>query len=542
VLIDATTIADGATVETDICIVGGGMAGITIARELIGSGRRVLVLESGQTEETPRAQELTRGTSIGEDYFDLTETRFRVLGGNSERWAGWCRPMDPLDFEPRAWVEQSGWPITAAEIDSYFDRAHAVCQVDNPSYNLADTAAAIPQLYRPPFVDDNVRTVMWTHSPPTKLGVVYREELERAQNIAVHLGATVTNLDGTTSEHVPSVTVRTHGPTYTVKADVFVLTLGGLETPRLLLTSTDATPSGYGNQNDVVGRYFMEHPHLLCGTIRVDRGRGGRPPVTSLDKGIGGIRARMALQRPAGDVKFALVLDPDLQGEHQLLNGSIHYTVVHHARTESSAIKSLRLIVGNLRSPLRMYRQVRDGAIPGGLTRHIRNILRGIPEVTKVLVNNVIRKPHGIGLFAQAEQSPNPESRVLVDPTNLDRFGIPTLVLDWRLRDQDKDSIRRTQELMGEQLTNAGVGTVEPAAWLSESGWGSDLGGGHHHMGTARMGTDTATSVVDPNGRIHGSDNVYVGDSSVFPTSGFANPGLTTVAMAIRLSDHLKSL
>ncbi|VAW03015.1 Glucose-methanol-choline (GMC) oxidoreductase:NAD binding site, partial [hydrothermal vent metagenome] len=523
-LIDATTIPDGATVDTDVCIVGGGMAGITIARELIGSGQRVVVLESGQTEETPQAQELTQGKSVGEDYFELTETRFRVLGGNSQRWAGWCRPIDPADFEARPWVADSGWPFSADTLAPYFDRAHEVCQVDSPSYELEEVSALVPQLYQPPFVSDDVRAVMWTHSPPTRFGSVYRSELEDAQNTTVHLGATVINLDGTNPKHVPSVTVRTEHTTYVVKANTFILTLGGLETPRLLLTSTDAVESGYGNQNDVVGRYFMEHPHLLCGTVRVDQSGQSRPIVATLDKGLGGIRARMALQRPAGDVKFALALSPELQRKHRLLNGSVHYTVVHHARTESSAIKSLRLVVGNLRSPVRMFRQVRDGAIPGGLGTHVRNILRGIPEVTKVVVNNVLRKPRGIGIFAQAEQSPNRESRVLIDANSVDRYGVPTLVLDWRLRDQDKDSIRRTQELVSEYLVNAGVGPIEPADWLSSDGWGPDLGGGHHHMGTARMGVDPATSVVDANCRIHGSENVYVGDSSVLPSNGFANP------------------
>ena len=534
--------ADGAIVNADICIIGAGMAGITIARELMNTSKTVVVLESGQVEETPAAQELTDGTSIGEKYFELSTTRFRVLGGNSHRWAGWCRPLDPIDFENRPWVEDSGWPISADDLAPYFVDAHKVCQVEVANYDLEKVESVVPQLYRPPFTNDDVVTVMWTHSPPTKFGVAYRAQLEEAANVTVHLGATVTNLDGSDPSIVPSVTVRTDNSTYAVKAKTIVIALGGLETPRLLLTSTDATPAGYGNQNDVVGRYFMEHPHLLCGNVQITKMPSNRPSVLALDKGLGGIRARLALQRPSGDVKFALSVSPELQRANELLNVSVHFTVVHHARTESDTITSLRLIVGNLRSPLRMYRQVRAGAIPGGLSVHVKNILKGIPEVVRVLIDNIIRKPRQIGLFVQAEQSPNPNSRVLIDPDNLDRYGVPKLVLDWRLRETDKRSIRKTQELISGQLEAAGVGHVEPAAWLASEGWGDDLGGGHHHIGTARMGADPKTSVVDSNGLIHGSSNVYIGDASVFPTAGFANPGLTTVAMALRLADHLKTL
>ncbi|GBE25502.1 6'''-hydroxyparomomycin C oxidase [bacterium BMS3Bbin02] len=541
-LLDARAAPNGGEIEADICIIGGGMAGITIAREFIGTNTTVVVLESGQVEETDAAQELTAGTNVGGKYFDLTTTRFRVLGGSSQRWAGWCRPIDPMDFEERPWVQNSGWPISFDDLAPYFSRAHEVCQIENPSYDSTTPDGGVPPLYQPPFVNDKVATVTWTHSPPTKFGAVYRDSLDAAKNITVYLGATVTNLDGSTEHHVPSVTVHTDESTFTVTAKIFVLTLGGLETPRLLLTSTDAVPAGYGNQNDVVGRYFMDHPHLLSGHVQINRSHTHRPVVASLDRGVRGIRQRLALQRPASDRKFALSVSPEIQRSENLLNASIHFTVIHHAKGESDAVRSLRLVVGNLRSPTRMIRQIRIGAIPGGLGIHIRNILKGIPEVTRLVINNVVRKPRRLGLFAQAEQSPNPDSRVTVDPSDPDRYNVPRVVLNWQLTDQDKDSINRTQQLLSDHLVAVGIGRVEPEPWIASDNWGANLEGGHHHMGTARMGTDPSVSVVDQNGRIHGSDNVYIGDSSVFPTGGFSNPGLTMVAMALRLADHLKTL
>jgi choline dehydrogenase-like flavoprotein len=153
----------------------------------------------------------------------------------------------------------------------------------------------------------------------------------------------------------------------------------------------------------------------------------------------------------------------------------------------------------------------------------------------------VLRRPTHLEMFAQAEVSPNADSRLTLSD-HRDALGMPRIRLNWQLSPLDKWSIRRSQELLGARLETAGIGTVEPEEWVlsDDDRWGGTLHGGHHHLGTARMSDDPATGVVDRDGRVHGIDNLFVSDSAAFPTSGYANPMLTIVALALRTAGHLR--
>lgn len=141
---------------------------------------------------------------------------------------------------------------------------------------------------------------------------------------------------------------------------------------------------------------------------------------------------------------------------------------------------------------------------------------------------------------ANTEQVPNPESRVTL-AAERDAVGVPRPKLDWQLTMQDKEATRRACRMVGEELARLGIGRMRLDDWLLADGddWqGLDVR--YHHMGTTRMSDDPKQGVVDADCRVHGIDNLYIAGSSVFPTSGYANPTLTIVAMAIRLADHLR--
>jgi choline dehydrogenase-like flavoprotein len=149
-----------------------------------------------------------------------------------------------------------------------------------------------------------------------------------------------------------------------------------------------------------------------------------------------------------------------------------------------------------------------------------------------------------LSLLVRAEQAPNPQSRVLLT-NQRDPLGVPRLALDWRTTALDIDSVAGLVDALDRELRRLGLGRVEASDWLSDpaSGWRTDPLisshpiGGYHHMGTTRMSDDPRTGVTDPSGRVHGVQNLYVVGSSVFPTSGWANPTLTIAALALRTSD-----
>ena len=424
----------GSQLEADICVVGGGPAGISLALHMIEHTQlNVVLLESGDLQAEDAPQDLNQGSNVGLDYYDLTATRHRVLGGSSHKWAGWCRPMDELDFVGRPGVADSGWPISFEDMQPHFRGAERLCQLESDIWSPRP-GMQLPPLYLNPFVGDDVEIALWQGSPPTKFGHVYHDQLDASNQVKVILGATATEVlsDEAGTQATGVAVASLDGNEFSVKARAVVLAAGALETARLLLASNKANPAGLANENDNVGRYFMEHPHLVTGRIELfPEGTQNRPSLASIDKGLGGVRARLALQRPAGATKIAYTVSTERQKKEQLLNFSTHLrTVSPVSREESDAYQAFKLAVGNLRSPKRMFRQIRDKALPDDSKNVTMRLIKGTPEIMTVIYNEALKKPKQLALYTQCEQSPNRDSRLTLDANRKDALAMPRISLD----------------------------------------------------------------------------------------------------------------
>lgn len=543
-LIDANQVEHGSTVHADVCIVGGGPAGIALALSLADSRLSVVLLESGGTTQDPESKDLNVGVNTGLPYYDLDETRHRGLGGGSQRWAGWCRALDRSDFESRDAVATTGWPITYDDLLPFYDEAAILCEIDPVSEDRP--TSHLPAIYREPFVGGDVQVATWQGSPPTKFGTVYRDDLEQAANVTVYTHATaievLTNDLGTDTS---GVRVKSGSGEFSVAASTVALCAGAIETARLLLASRSVHTNGIGNQNDLVGRTFMEHPHVVTARLLlIPSDVSGRPFVDGIDMGIRGVRDRLAIQRPSGSSKAAYVITPERRSKEGSLNFSTHLqTVSKINRGDSRTYQAFKLVVNNLRSPSQLASQVRSRSLPEGTTRQIGYLVRGLPELAQVVWEEALKRPTELALYTQCEQEPNPESRVMLDARNVDALGLPRVQLRWKLSRLDKESVMVSHEVLQQHFLETGLGVLIPEPAFLDDGddWGPNLRGGHHHMGTARMATDSRHGVVDPDCRVHSVHGLYVGDSAVFPVSGYANPLLTTVAIARRLGAHLRA-
>lgn len=270
---DFRTTEGGRTVESDVCIIGAGAAGIAIARELAGRRLTVTVLESGGFEPDLDTLDLYRGKNVGRPYFSLEDCRLRYFGGTTGHWGGYCGPLQPFEFEPQEWIADSGWPITRRELDPYYVRAREYVKIgplvfDERIWPLLDS--------KPIYFDaDRLLTRFTQLSKPVRFGEDFRADLNNASNVQVLLYANVINIQtNATAEVVDHVEFQTlHGKTGIAKARLFVLAGGGIENPRLMLASDRAEPHGLGNRNDLVGRYFADHLASNIGEIRSDTPR-----------------------------------------------------------------------------------------------------------------------------------------------------------------------------------------------------------------------------------------------------------------------------
>jgi choline dehydrogenase-like flavoprotein len=531
-IIDSNNLPRGTVLEADVCIIGAGPAGIAIARELDSQSSRVILLEGGALTRSRPGQALYKGDSVGIHYEDLDQARSRYFGGSSNCWGGFCRPLDTHDFEVREWVPNSGWPITRAELLPYYQRAQALLQLGPLEYDPAIWERWIgrPDARLVRFDRDRAINIISQLSPPTRFGRYYREEIARSRSVSAYLNANVTEIEtpGAGSQ-VSGIKVRTlSGGAFGVVARHYVLATGGIETPRLLLASNRHQAAGVGNQHDLVGRYFMDHPRLRCGTVEY------RDPRAN--SGLYDLHVTLPGAIKAQGVKIAAYfgLTPETQRAERLGNTRC-YAVSRYVGDDVASYKAISHL-----------RQAIHGA--GSLLERspsdLLNVVRQSPRVAVLAAGLKLKLPflaRGYSLETVVEPTPLPESRVTLGHER-DRLGVPRVRVDWRLGALEKRTMRRTLEILGEEMARSGEGTVVVDAPNDGDPWPDTLNGCWHHMGTARMHADPRQGVVDAQCRVHGMENLFIAGSSVFPTCGSDMPTITIVALALRLAQHIKAL
>jgi choline dehydrogenase-like flavoprotein len=522
VFVDARSVQRDTVVDTDVCIIGGGAAGITLARELRDARLSVTLLESGGFSYEIKTQDLYRGRNTGIPYFALDGVRLRYFGGTTNHWGGFCRPFDDKDFEPREGIPFTGWPIRRADLAPYYGRASTICGLPSGDWKAAAADARRAPIQLDPRRFDNrvVRIV----PPPVSFGTRYRESLQRARTVTAYLHANVVGMDTDESgRRVTLARVATlSGNRFSVRARVFVLAAGGLENPRLLLASNHQWPRGLGNQHDVVGRFFLEHPRFLAAYL-VPTERQPNPRA-------------YAVHRVRGEDEQAyLASSKQFQIDEGLLDLQLSLTQVYNVPHDVSEYAGYVFDVAN---GLSGWERV---AVPGApLPIPYPEVLSKAISQPKDTYNAVRGKVDKIAVTSRIEPAPNPDSRVTLIRAR-DELGMHRIALNWQLSRIDKHNLARTLSVFGAEVGRSQIGRLKILHREDEAGWPSDIAGGWHLMGTTRMSDDPKTGVVDRDGRVHGISNMYIAGSSIFPTAGGATPTLTLVALTLRLADHLKA-
>ncbi len=510
-------------IVADVCIVGSGPAGITLALELRGTDLRVALLESGSFEYEPDSQELAAGRNIGHPYADLDTVRLRMFGGTSGHWNGQCAPLSRAAMAGRPGWPGSRWPIEHDELADPYRRAQEVCQLGDMSlYDLELSRLGRVDPSRRRTLNAIAEGLSWRvfqQSPPTRFGETYRQPLETAANIQVYLGATLVSLsesdDG--SRIVDADIIGTFsGKKVRVRANTFVVAAGGIENARILLKNLKKTRDERHKGRRLIGRYFMEH--LYVGEVAravVGAPRDAWRPFVWHSHGDARIKADLTL--------------PDRFFEERNIP-AFDFRISQEESLERFGANSLRYL----------FREARKISIPDNFDLHVRNVIKNHKEIIPLLKRKLGRPGHvDLSLSASFEQEPNINSRVLLDEER-DRFGQNRVALDWRVGTQSPQFLRRVLLETGKRFLEHRIGAVQVLIGR-ERDFDENLEWQWHHMGTTRMSEDPGEGVVTPECRVHGVENLYVAGSSVFPSGGTVNPTLTICALAVRLAGHLRS-
>jgi choline dehydrogenase-like flavoprotein len=529
VLVDGRSLADGTRLEADACVVGAGPAGLAVALELERAGASVVLLAG--------SEEPVEGEVVGEPYPPLAETRAGGIGGTAALWEAELAPgslgaryapLSRIDFEERSAVPGSGWPFDRDALGPFYARAQELC--DAGPYEYEAPAAG-------PFGDAGVASGVFRFGAAETFTRTHRDRVARSDAVRVVTAASATRIHtregGQSVDEVEASSAP--GRSFRIRAHRYVLAAGGIENPRLLLLS------GIGD-GELVGRCFMDHPTIRC---RLDLGFYDKRTVAE----------RLVLG--------GLELPEQTLRDEGLLNGT--FFVVPARDRELRAAAAAKALLGAARErrlpqqPLRRAAEVAAGIDALGFVAH-RRLARAVPPLEPTLRlwrrrstlldtlgvgpvsgwSTLRTRPRAFDLHHVIEQPPDPERRVTLGSAS-DRYGLPVARLHWFVGTRELESAQRAEELLGAELRRRGVGRLRTGRELAPDG---DVAGAlhptaHHHLGTTRMHRDPRHGVVDADARVHGVANLFVAGGSVFPTSGFVNPTLTIVALALRLGAFL---
>ena len=530
--------------DADICVIGSGPVGISLALELARLGRSVLLLESGAAGPTTTAQRLADAhIAVPKYHVPMAIAVQRSLGGTSNLWGGRCVPMDAMDFESRPAVPGGIWPITFADVEPYFTSACAYLGCGPAKFELPMDDLRIGDL---DFRFD--RLERWSQHP--RLGKTYTKQLRTEPNIDLRLTATAVGLTFRSDGRVDTIEVRdAAGRPATIRVRNVVLAAGGLENTRLLLAARQDSPNRFGGEHSPLGRYYMGHLYGSSAEMVI---------APALDRGIDYFRDASGYY-----VRRRFTPSPDLQRRAGLTNISLwpDYPVIHDPRHRDGILSFAYLALSvpwiGRRIVVESIRRNYVGPNPVRRLPHIGNVLRAMPRtatfIPTFLYQRYLARPRMPGFFQRnaarryavrfhAEHLPDPESRVVLTRQR-DALGLPRLAIDLRYTEADAEPLIRAHDCFAEWLARTGLGTMEwavppeqRAAHIIEQCYD-----GHHQIGLTRMAATDRDGVVDADCRVFGAANLFIAGSSVFPTSSAANPTLTAVALALRLAKLLAS-
>jgi choline dehydrogenase-like flavoprotein len=526
VVIDANNVPRDSVVEADICIIGAGPAGLALVRSMSGARLKIALLESGNFSFEQETQSLYSGNNVGLPYFPLDACRLRFFGGTANHWGGVCAPFEPIDFEAREGIPHTGWPITKQDLDPYYDEAASFCRLNSYEWDVGQWAEMNEMVTR--FSSGPLENTLKkiTDSIERNLGAIYREDITGPDNVDTYINANVTgivsNESGREVEHVDVATLQ--GNRFELRARHFVLATGGIENPRILLLSTARHARGIGNEYDMVGRYFTEHPRFVAGRFL---------PREGVDLGF-------YLAHKVRDVRLrgVLRLSPEFMRDEQLT--SVHIRL--YPEYDQDYLDALNTKSG--RSLIHIAKSIAKARLPDEFSLHLSRVVFDIENLPRFVRTRFLQdhKPMShVNLSTRIDSAPNPDSRVLLSESDRDAMGQPRANLDWRMTSLDRHSLLRTMDVFAEQIGAGGLGRLQVLVDEHTTDWPEDLGGGFHHMGTTRMSDDPKQGVVDKNCKVHGVSNLHIAGSSVFTTAGSGSPTMTIVALALRLADRLKN-
>lgn len=506
----------------DVCIVGAGIAGAMVAMRLAERGKEVVILEAGRRFDRAERLDQLRGYEVlrsplwpwesgRRDVFEdssagdigysysLNQSRVKGVGGSTLHWGGLINRFWESDFRIASTYGMGvDWPIGYADIEPYFCQAETIIGVAGTP-NPTDPPRSQP-FPMPGFPAKYGESEWFAIAERMGFTISYNSHARNSRPYGGRPACSAFSVCNvcpigarySADFHIEELE-RTGRVTVVTETVARRIQVSGDGTVQAVLATNLA-----GDDVEVQADHFVIAAHaiesarlLLLSEVGNGSGQVGRNLMEHWYTGAGGFVDDKVFPRRIG---------------FETLECNHWYDGAE--RRDRGAIK---LSFIESRDPLETG--LEDGLLGADLAS------RDCEEFG-----------HWVGVAAETEHQPNPESRVTLSTTEKDAFGDPAPHIRFAIADTDRATHARALEIANTLLEARGCRDVEPLASFVRA---------HHHMGTCRMSVDPAAGVVDADCRVHGVGNLYLAGASVFPTGGARQPTLTIAALALRLGDHL---
>ena len=486
------------TLEYDICIIGSGPAGISLAKQLLGTKFKIAILESGGIEPEDEYQDLNEGENSGPSYLSLYSSRLRCFGGAGKLWAGVCAPFKDDEFNKKPYIELSGWPISFNDLETYYKKAAKLLGISfEKFYDKTLIGDTFKEMSFREFNRDNsllsANVFQISSSKDRDLAEKFKTEFKTSVNAHVIFHSTVTELNLSSSgTRIESVSVADlNGNKSNIKSKIFILACGALENPRILLMSNKSNKKGIGNDNGLVGACFMSHPGIMN--------------VAEIYK----TSSNYCVSQDGSNIKHKVVFE--ISSKERFKQKTLRHSLSikpNKTLLEKPSFKNTNLI----------------------------------DRVACFFKRDHEFSPKKWSLDIGLEQPPRLSNKLLLDKSK-DNLGMPKINMYWDdISEIEKDTVTKTTKTMARELGILGTGRIKfKDELLSGESYKID-DPINHHIGTTRMSDSSKTGVVDKNCKVFGISNLYIAGSSVFATSSIVNPTYTIVALSIRLGEYIKNI
>ena len=506
----------------DCLIVGTGIAGQLVASKLINSGLEICILESGAETRNPSLDFLNKFEASALNFRKDFLNRVREVGGACNLWAGRMMRLSREDIEARPWLGLNGWPIEYEELESFYNQVDDLFGIVN-SWNHKCKFPFPDHTYE--HVIENARSVWAKKTPRFNVKSNYWKEISRSNHTDIFLNCTVINLEYQKNRDVLVNCI--HGDAnISFKSKYVVVASGGIENARILLDSKDDSGRFFNSMNTNIGHYFMDHPTYVTPSLSLVNSL----PISTLNQ----------KSFYNSTLKDGIKFKRKVQSENGLTNPYIEISMHIGENAEKAMANIVALYKSRVVSeylglnPADIMQAINSIYLMNPIEKFPHFVRQSYDYLFRKIRNNMIGD--GIVFSHHIENLPSYQNYIKkLERKN--KYGCSEIEINWTIGEPE---LKSSERLIAESIKYFKlIGVIDNNIEVPKINL-SKINDASHHMGTTRMSSTSSDGVVDKNLRLWGVNSIFVAGSSVFPSTGHANPTYTIAALSIRLGEYLR--